>query len=527
MPDGNMRKWLALVLLLTLLPGPTTVVAQGGGLYTYTYVVRETGWVDITTTFESNSSGISWVLVPKFQRYSLRVLSGSIEDHKLVENTNYYFYSNYTFSYSKGTILEISWSYRFGALIIEPNGAFFSTQIAFSRRDDALVLVRLPEEYSVRGVEPKGYAIEKERGQTTVKYYLEGSRNNTMRVLISFKTKESSMEEKNLGKLTLIYPKRYEDFAENITRYYEKALPLIQDITSLKEEIPIKVNLFVPEKMEDITTQGYTGPRYTSDVITQGEVNLNMMLARMPEYELPLTLIHELLHQYMQVAGLGIGVRWMHEGLAQYLSSLIVRGMGMNPPEEPDNETVSLVMASTGGDFSFLLDWRGGGLPGDPSLYYTASLIIVKDLADSYGGYEVYKKLFLEMGKDRATVNSPEELVKYLNKATGRNVSEFFRTYGIMISENPQQSRLLKTARAYVKQTSWFNPFSWYAEKLLGEGSEDSAISAIYIAIIGVLTEALLLAILLGFLIHLIIRRGDLRRPSRISRGGGESSTSP
>ncbi|MEM1521046.1 MAG: hypothetical protein QXK42_05860, partial [Candidatus Korarchaeum sp.] len=95
-----MRKWLALVLLLTLLPGPTTVVAQGGGLYTYTYVVRETGWVDITTTFESNSSGISWVLVPKFQRYSLRVLSGSIEDHKLVENTNYYFYSNYTFSYS-------------------------------------------------------------------------------------------------------------------------------------------------------------------------------------------------------------------------------------------------------------------------------------------------------------------------------------------------------------------------------------------------------------------------------------------
>ncbi|MCS7103191.1 MAG: hypothetical protein NZ992_04835 [Candidatus Korarchaeum sp.] len=515
------------VLLLSLLPSPIIAVAQEGGLYTYTYVVRETGWVDITTRFESNSSGVSWVLVPKFQNYSLRVLSGSIEDYKLIENTNYYFYSNYTFSYSKGTALEISWSYRFGALIIEPNGAFFSTQISFNRKDDALVTVILPAEYSVQGVEPKGYATEKEGNQTTVKYYLDGSRNNTMRVLISFKARESSMEERSVGKLTLVYPKRYEDFVRNISIYYEKTLPLIQDITSMKEEIPIKVNLFVPEKMEDITTQGYTGPRYTSDVITQGEVHLNMMLARMPEYELPMTLVHELLHQYMQVAGLGIGVRWMHEGLAQYLSYLIVREIGMNPPEEPNNETASLVMASTGGDLSFLLDWRGGGLPGDPSLYYTASLILVKDLADKYGGYEVYKKLFLEMKKDRATVNSPEDLVRYLNKAIGNNVSEFFRAYSIMISENSQQSSLLKTAWTYVRQTSWFNPFNWYAEKLLKEGSEDSATLAIYVMVMGVLTEALLLAILLGLLTYFIEKRGVVRRPSPISRDEGGSSTSP
>jgi hypothetical protein len=257
-------------------------------------------------------------------------------------------------------------------------------------------------------------------------------------------------------------------------------------------------------------------------VITQGEVNLNMMLARMPEYELPLTLIHELLHQYMQAAGLGVELRWFHEGLAQYLSFLIVREMGMNPPEEPDNDTVRQIMAYTGGDFSFLLDWRGGGLPGDPSLYYSASLIIAKDLAKRYGD-DIYKKLFSEMRKDKATVNSPEDLLKYLNKATGENVSDFFRSYGIIISESAKRSSLVRTAWSYVKQTSWFNPLAGVAAKVLEEGSEDNAILAIYLTILGVLSEALGLALIIATLLS--IKKGVRRssRGSRVEVGGSTS----
>jgi len=516
------RSALALILLITI-PYFQIAIADGRGIYTYIYTVKETGWIDILTRFESNSSGSSWVLVPKFQNYSLRVISGSISNEKIIENTSYYFYSNYTFSYSPGTTIEISWSYRFGALIVEPNGAFFSTQIGFNRMDDALILVKLPKIYSIKGVEPSGYAIENGGDYNIVKYYLNGMRNNTLRVLISFETEKAEMEEMKVGKLTVVYPARYQDFSRNITEYYEKSLKMIQDITSLREEIPIKVNLFVPERMEDITTQGYTGPRYTSDVITQGEVNLNMMLARMPEYELPLTLIHELLHQYMQAAGLGVELRWFHEGLAQYLSLVIVREMGMNPPEEPDNDTVRQIMAYTGGDFSFLLDWRGGGLPGDPSLYYSASLIIARDLARRYGD-EIYKKFFAEIRKDRATVNSPEVLLKYLNRATGENVSDFFRFYGMMISESAQRSSLMRTAWSYVKQTSWFNPFAGIAAKVLEDGSEDSAVLAIYLTMLGILTEALGLALIIAIL--LMMKKG-VRRSSPCSQVGVESSTSP
>ncbi|WP_052568429.1 hypothetical protein [Candidatus Korarchaeum cryptofilum] len=517
-----MRRLAFALIILISIPYFQIAFADGKGIYTYTYTVKETGWVDIITRFESNSSGSSWVLVPKFQKYSLRVVSGSIKNEKVIENTSYYFYSNYTFSYSPGTTIEINWSYRFGALIVEPNGAFFSTQIGFNRMDDALILVKLPKMYSIKGVEPSGYAIENGSDYNVVKYYLNGMRNNTLRVLISFETEKAEMKEMKVGKLTVVYPARYQDFAGNITKYYEKSLKMIQNITSLREEIPVKVNLFVPEKMEDITTQGYTGPRYTSDVITQGEVNLNMMLARMPEYELPLTLIHELLHQYMQAAGLGVELRWFHEGLAQYLSSVIVREMGMNPPEEPDNDTVRQIMAYTGGDFSFLLDWRGGGLPGDPSLYYSASLIIAKDLARKYGD-DIYKKLFAEMRKDKATVNSPEDLLKYLNRAAGENVSDFFRSYGMIISESVQRSSLTRTAWSYVKQTSWFNPFAGIAAKILEDGSEDSATLAIYLTVLGVLTEALGLALIISTLLS--IKKG-VRRSSRVPQAEVESSTS-
>lgn len=523
-----MRKYVLLLLLMISLPFPQMALAQADSLYTYTYVVREDGWVNISTKFESNDSGASWVLLPKFERYSLNTLSGSIKNYNITNETSYYFYSNFSFSYSPGTRIEINWSYRFGALIVEPNGAFFSTQIAFSRRDDALILIKIPEKYEIESVEPKGYAIEKEDGYSVIKYYVDGSRNNTLRVLVTFKTEKVEMEEKRIGKLTIVYPKRYEDFAEKISKYYEKSLPLIQDITSVSDEIPVKVNLFVPAKMEDITTQGYTGPRFTSDLITQGEVNLNMMLARMPDYELPLTFIHELLHQYMQASGLGIGVRWMHEGLAQYLSSVIVREMGMNPPEEPDNETYKLVMAHTGGDFSFLLDWRGGGLPGDPSLYYTASLIIVKDLAAKYGGYDVFRRLFAEMRKERATVNTPEELLKYLKRAAGSNITEFFKSYGMIISENQEQTYLMRTAQAYVKHTSWFNPFNGVAEKLLRDDSEENAVLAIYVTILGIMVEALVLAVILGVSVHLLSEKlGKFKKLYQISPNEEGNSTSP
>ncbi len=499
-------KWKGLLILITLLVIPSFSVsashAEDKGLFTYIYTVRDSGWIDITTEFESNTSGFTWVLVPKFRGYNITVVSGSINNRNLIRNTSYYFYSNLTFSYTPRTKVLISWSYRFGALIVEPNGAFFSTQIAFDPEDDAMVIVKLPNEFVPKGIEPKGYEISKESGFNIVKYRLNGATNNTMRVLISFSVHEGQkFKEKDVGKLKIKYPPRYQDVIENITKYYKATLPLIEKYTSVDEEIPIEVKLFVPATMEEITTLGYTGPRYTSDVITQGEINLNMMLVRMPYYELPTTFVHELLHQYMQVAGLSVDLRWAHEGLAQYLSEVIVEeALGYKVPEEIN---VEAVMAQTGGDFSFIVEWHGGGLPGNPGLYYAASEILIRDFARKYGGPDVYKRFFSNVRRDKAVVNDLPKFVKYLSEAAGRDVSGFFESYGIKVKSLDKETlELIQTAERYAKSTYWFNPASREALSIISkQKTREGALISILLVFIGLIAESLALAIPIGLIV--------------------------
>ena len=454
-----------------------------------------------------DSSGTTWLLVPKFRSYNVSVLSGSMRDERLVRNTSYYFYSNLTFSYDPGTEVEISWSYRFGALIVEPNGAFFSTQIAFNPGDDAVVQVKLPYRFVPQGIEPQGYEIIEGDGYNLVRYELDGARNNTMRVLISFKIEGGQeFEEREIGRLKISYPPRYSDVVDNITDYYRATIPLIKRYTAVNDEIPVKVKLFVPGTMEEITTLGYTGPRYTSDIITQGEVNLNMMLVRMPYYELPTTFVHELLHQYMQVAGLSVDLRWAHEGLAQYLSAAIVReALGLDIPEEPEPDVEKAVMAQTGGDFGFLVKWSGGGLPGNPGLYYTASEILIKRLAEKYDGPQLYERFFSQVRRDRVVVDNVWEFVQYLSKAAGEDLSEFFKSYGIDVRSTDKRALVLvETARSYAESTSWFNPLSKEALRiLLVEGNARGAIVAISLTILGIVMESLAIALPLGVILSL------------------------
>lgn len=499
---------LFLLLLVLTLPMPLSSLQQRtSGHYTYIYTVKESGWVDIVTRFNSTSEGSTWVLVPKFSDFNFTVLSGSVTEKELIRDTSYYFYSNLTFSHGSKTSIEISWSYRYGALIVEPNGAFFSTQIAFSSQDDATVLVKLPKKFHPQGIEPGGYVISEGGSYNVVRYDVEGLKNNTMRVLISFRVEDGQrFEEREVGKLTVSYPPRYEDVVENITKYYKAALPQIEEYTSVDEEVPVKVKLFVPGTMEEITTLGYTGPRYTSDVITQGEINLNIMLVRMPDYELPSTFVHELLHQYMQVAGLSVDLRWAHEGLAQYISSVIAKeALGFEVPYDEGAE--SAVLAQTGGDLAFLLEWKGGGLPGNPGLYYTASEILIRKLAEKYGGIDLYKRFFNLIRKNKVVVKDPNVFFKYLSEAAGQDISETLKSYGIDIeSMDTTTLAMLRTAREYAKATIWFNPLSNEALRVLEVNrNREAALQAMALVVIGLVAEALAVAIVVSLI--LIIKR--------------------
>ncbi len=499
---------LALLLLLNVLP---STAEPDGGKYTYIYEVEETGWTHITIKFEGKAAGRSWLLVPKFREYKLKVLSGRIFDKKIINETEYYFYANFTFAYEDNTVFEMRWSYRFGALIIEPNGVFFSTQIGFSRGDDAEIVVKLPKEFKDLEVEPPHFTFNEKEDFKYITYNLDGAENNTMRVLIAFKVKKAKFLTKKVGNLEIVYPPRYEDLAENVSKYYKALIDEIMDYTAADSELNIKVKFFVPGSMRDILTLGYTGPRYTSDVITPGVVNLNMMLVRMVYTELPNTLTHELLHQYMQYSGLTIDLRWAHEGLAQYLSGIIVRdALGFDGKVEKEFEDAVKFVEKHVNDYSFVVSWKGGGLPDNPYLYYSASLALIYRLAKEYGGPSIYKRFFHKVREDRAKVNTLAKFVYYMNKATGKDVAQFLIRLGIpkeaMVTSHVE--RMLNAAEQYVNRTRWFNPLVWLAEKILREGSdvnspdsESLLMEVIFMTFLGFFMEAAVIGLIVSVVV--------------------------
>ncbi|RLG37321.1 MAG: hypothetical protein DRO01_07235, partial [Thermoproteota archaeon] len=77
--------------------------------------------------FTSDAPGRAWIMVPKFREYSLS--RQGVTSTSLQRDTAYYFYSNLSFEFEAGASLEMSYSYRFGSFIVEPNGVFFSTLV--------------------------------------------------------------------------------------------------------------------------------------------------------------------------------------------------------------------------------------------------------------------------------------------------------------------------------------------------------------------------------------------------------------
>ncbi|MGC9020787.1 MAG: hypothetical protein ACP5KE_06210, partial [Candidatus Methanodesulfokora sp.] len=142
-----MSKFYALILLLLLLTPLTEIKGDNRPSLTYTFIVHEDGLTDIIYRFSSENGGASWFLVPKFENYTMRLIKGSINPSLkgayTTSGEEFYFYENFSFSYSPGTVLELNWSYKYGAMIIEPNGMFYSTQIGFSPQTYCRVLIYL------------------------------------------------------------------------------------------------------------------------------------------------------------------------------------------------------------------------------------------------------------------------------------------------------------------------------------------------------------------------------------------------
>jgi hypothetical protein len=503
-----MSKIYVLVLLLLLIPF-AEVKGDNRPSLTYTFIVHESGLTDIIYRFSSESGGISWFLVPKFENYTVRLVRGnissSLKDAYTTSGEKFYFYKNFSFSYSPGTILELNWSYKYGAMIIEPNGMFYSTQIGFSPQTDCRVLVYLPSDFGIVYSYPEEYYSTKNSSWILLSY--SNFSSNFMRVMITFRTKrEASLLNYSQGGLRIEIPKRYSDIINNLTYIYDKALPYIKNITDTSNELNIVLRFSIPSDISGLGTLGYTNLKSSYDIISAGNITLNIILLRMVPYELPQVMIHEMLHQYMWYSGLDVSLRWAHEGLADYLASYIAKRIGYPDAGKEEFSSLSELVNRTGGKVGFVARWSGGGLPINPDLYYAASLYVIKTVGDESGGVDLYRNFFHIIKGEGVRVSDLSGFIYYLSKAAGKDLREEFQSMGFPIRAEIKE---LTYARTLTSMLSPINPLNFASNSYLAEaeraveiGNTDMAKEYSYICIFtdifGLVIDISIIIIILG-----------------------------
>jgi len=512
------------LILLVVIGNTITVKAeeQEGSGFTYLFTVREDGWIDIYVNFTSEKAGHAWLLVPKFHEYDSKLTGIS---NSAIQNSTYYFYYNFTFDFSSGAYLEINWSYRFGSLIVEPEGVFFSTAIGYSPEYHAEIIVNMSASYQIENIflSTEVEVLENEFRQEKVIdnrrllfFDSEDYRGHLVRVLISFEVPTLEFIEISEGNLKIRCPSRYVDVAENITSAYRKFIQRIMDITN-QPEMNITLELFVPEDVEELYTLGYT--RLTERIKSEERfepqrVYINMIVIRMPEGTLEETLLHELFHQYMGQAGLSTQLRWVHEGLANYLAIEILNEKGVKLGLD-EVETAKQVGEQLE-DFGFLVGWRGGGPPPDPRPYYAASLYLIYTLGEEYGGIGLFDKFFEVITEEGVEIDSMDLFVLYLSQAAGEDLTPVFKQWGFDV--RPSIENRMFEVKARINKGFRYNPFNWMAgiqlkraKSLFKEGKISEATRCIddaeFLLMFGPVFLTVTAAVFIGIALNLLSRK--------------------
>ncbi|RLG55971.1 MAG: hypothetical protein DRN99_01110 [Thermoproteota archaeon] len=473
---------VVLIAISLVLLAPTGYVSpQVGEEYVYRYRVYSNGTMEVTVTFRSTlPRGESWLLVPKFQNYTLEIMKGKLL-HKSIgraitsSGDEYIFYSNLTFEYtSRGGsfVMRSEFRYEYGALIVEPDGVFFSTQITFEKGCRWRGYVELPPTVKEVSSRPS-YSSSTRKEGWLVLYYNRLSEDG--RIFISFKTRPATfkMIKGVNGRAVFETPERYVSIARRVLDIYEKAIADFESITHVKLE-NVTFHFYVPSTLEEfLTTLGYT-PYTPSGGL--GDISINLVTVRMIRGMIEAVALHELTHHYLDKAGVDVELLWFHEGMAEYISSELAAKHGFPEVREDSYKDLSRFiryLERAGNDLSFLSAWKPWNPSPNPGLYYTASLYIVKTLGDEYGGLEFYSRFFKGLTSSGTRLKTIDNLVYYLSIAAGKDLAPEFRKWGFAVSSLLGIHNKLNGVRERLKDMNpLLKPFRGYLEEELKQAED-------------------------------------------------------
>ena len=524
----NARISLVIIIIASLAANVALVVEDFGApqkpdTYNYRFVVDSDGSAAVTITYTSNKKlGSSWIIVPKFLEFSNHTLHGEILDFTLGStedkfDTEYYFYSVLDFSFKSNGQFEMVIQYNFttAAIIIEPDGIFFSPQIGFEPEGVGKAEAVFPSNFEVqRAIAEPGYPPSFENS-TYVRF--DNLPRNILRLEVELKIEA---DEPNLSKLqnglfTFETVPRYETYALDILNLFNETYDDFVNLfnTTLED---VNVEFFIPEFESLFSIGGYVP--FTGEEI--GDIHINIFQTRYVKGYIEVTALHELVHHFLWRTGISPeDLLWFHEGMAQYASIEMSKEMGLEGAFMIKQELENAVSGIGGADLSFLLKWTPSTQPADWGTLYGAAYYVVTRLAEPYGELDYYAKLFKLL--NRIEIDDNDELAYYLSLAANETAVPTLRQWKFEVVDFYTYSTLIMEVEKSVKTVNpFYQPYKFFAEQLykwaLMNAKQDRMnianrflIAAVIIANLSpLLTLITISATLFGMILYALKRKG-------------------
>jgi len=451
-------------------------------MVTYEFQVDETGSTLVNIIYNSSANqGSTWILVPKFSKWTNKTLNGEITDWSLSDSYRVMGFSNpfyeafyFSFkSYNGRFELNVKYNHSLAAMIIEPNGIFFSPQIGFEKGNKVKITVTLPKEFIINQDEAITFGMFSnypptliDQSRNTLSFNDIPETENLLRVEIGFKTKNQSAQLVKLhsGIFTFEVTPRYVEYARRILRFYNQTYDELVDLFNVTLE-DAQIRFFLPEFTQLLSIGGYVP--FVSKKL--GDIHINVIYIRAVEGQIEVIALHELVHHFLWRAGVSPeNLLWFHEGMAQYVSIEICNKMsyeGAALIKQQMKAGVSEVKKKFKDDFGFLQEWTPRHSPQDLGNYYIAAYYIVSELAKQQGGLEYYRNVF-KLPRDRKIENNAD-LAYYLSIAAGESVADILNNWGFNVPDLYSYSSLLNEAKMFLEKTNRiFEPYRSLAEIL-------------------------------------------------------------
>lgn len=447
----------------------------------YEFTVDEDGFTFVNITYDTDGAfGDSWIFIPRFSEWANRTLRGEITEWYLCDieeltGEPHYFYEALCFSFESdesGFQMNIEFNLSTGAMIIEPDGIFYSPQIGFEKgRLKAKVV--LPHGFSVKQGEALAFG---NRGSYRPSSVGSGSNyvlfdnipetENRMRIEVGFRTLKEEAESVTLenGVFAFETVPRYEEYAEGVMNLFNETYEDLVDLFNVTLD-GAEARFFLPDFESLFSVGGYVP--FVAE--RMGDIHINFVFTRYVEGYLEVIALHELVHHFLWKAGISPkALLWFHEGIAQYVSIEFANELGYEGSrmmKEEIEDGILRLRGMTGGNFGYLKGWSPSRPPADMGPYYVAAYYVVSELAEQRGGLEHFARFFELINGEE--VESNPAIGYYLSVAAGESVVTELNGWGFEIPDLYVFSPSLRSVEDVLDEVDpVFQPYKFLAELL-------------------------------------------------------------